>query len=71
MNRWIRERIAYLEARIKEILAKYRVSSPEELWDKFIRKELPEHPTWEDWLELESLLEEKKELEKLLEQQEH
>ena len=47
-----------------EILSAYNVSSPEELLERIKSGELPEHPTYEDYLEAKSLLEDLKEIRK-------
>ncbi len=38
-----------------EMLSRYRVSSPEELKGKIEIGAVPEHPTWEDYIELTNL----------------
>jgi len=37
--------------RLKSILAKYDVKNPEKIEDKIRRGEIPEHPSYEDYLE--------------------
>jgi len=49
-----------------EILSAYKVSSVDELLNKIKSGELPEHPTYEDYLEAKSLYEDLKELRKKL-----
>jgi len=59
----LRCRLALVEA---EILAKYGVRSAEELEEYIRRGRVAEHPTWEDLIALERLLEEKKKLSEAL-----
>ena len=51
---------------LNEILAAYEVSSPSELLEKIRSGELPEHPTYEDYLEAKSLWEDLEDLRKRL-----
>lgn len=61
--RWFEEEIAEIKAEIAEIMIKYNIRSIEELEKKIEKKELPEHPTWEDLITLENLMKERKKLE--------
>ena len=61
--RWFEEEIATINAEIAEIKLKYNVKDSTELEEKIKRRELSEHPTWEDLIILENLLAEKKKLE--------
>ncbi len=63
---WIRHRLALIETEIAEILNKYSVSSVEELEELIHRGKVAEHPTWEDLIVLERLIEEKKKLTEVL-----
>ena len=45
-----------------EILKAYKASSSQEILDKIKNNELPEHPTYEDYLEAKSLEEDLKKL---------
>lgn len=54
--------ISYLQARKRalmaerfEMLSRYNVHSAEELRDRIENGTLPEHPTWEDYIELVNL----------------
>ena len=53
--RCLRERKHALMAERFEMLSRYRVNSPEELKGKIEIGEVPEHPTWEDYIELTNL----------------
>jgi hypothetical protein len=52
---YLRERKRLLMAEQFEMLSRYGVNSPEELKGKIERGEVPEHPTWEDYIELTNL----------------
>jgi hypothetical protein len=52
---YLRERKRLLMAERFEMLSRYRVTSPEELKRKIEGGEVPEHPTWEDYIELTNL----------------
>jgi len=52
---YLRERKRALMAERFEMLSRYRVNSPEELKGKIEIGEVPEHPTWEDYIELTNL----------------
>jgi len=52
---YLRERKRALMAERFEMLSRYRVNSPEELRGKIEIREVPEHPTWEDYIELTNL----------------
>ena len=52
---YLRERKRALMAERFEMLSRYRVNSPEELKGKIEEGEVPEHPTWEDYIELTNL----------------
>ncbi len=47
---------ARLREELEEILDAYDASSPEEILEKMKTGKLPEHPTYEDYLEAKSLL---------------
>ena len=53
---------ARLKEEYIEILNAYKVSSSQEILDKIKSNELPEHPTYEDYLEAKSLEEDLKRL---------
>ncbi len=55
---YLRERKRALMAERFEMLSRYRVNSPEELKGKIELGEVPEHPTWEDYIELTNLQDE-------------
>jgi len=63
---WLRRKLALVEAEIAEILAKYGVRSAEELEEHIRQGTVTEHPSWEDLITLERLLEEKKKLNEAL-----
>ncbi len=50
-----RERQRALMAERLDMLSRYGVNSPEELKGKIKIGEVPEHPTWEDYIELTNL----------------
>jgi hypothetical protein len=52
---YLRERKRALMAERFEMLSRYSVNSPEELKEKIENGEVPEHPTWEDYIELTNL----------------
>ena len=52
---YLRERKRALMAERFEMLSRYGVNSPEELKRKIEGGEVPEHPTWEDYIELTNL----------------
>jgi len=52
---YLRERKRALMAERFEMLSRYRVNSPKELKGKIEIGEVPEHPTWEDYIELTNL----------------
>lgn len=52
---YLRERKRALMAERFEMLSRYRVNSPKELKRKIEIGEVPEHPTWEDYIELANL----------------
>jgi hypothetical protein len=52
---YLRERKRALMAERFEMLSRYKVNSPEELKGKIEIGEVPEHPTWEDYIELTNL----------------
>ena len=59
----IKERMRALQIERFEILARYDVSSLEKLKIKIEENEVPEHPGWEDLIELENIEDEIKEIE--------
>jgi hypothetical protein len=52
---YLRERKRALMAERFEMLSRYGVNSPEQLKEKIEEGEIPEHPTWEDYIELANL----------------
>jgi len=52
---YLRERKRLLMAERFETLSRYGVNSPEELKGRIEIGEVPEHPTWEDYIELTNL----------------
>jgi hypothetical protein len=52
---YLRERKRALMAERFEMLSRYGVNLPEELKGKIEIGEVPEHPTWEDYIELTNL----------------
>jgi hypothetical protein len=52
---YLRERKRALMAERFEMLSRYGISSPEELKGKIEIGEVPEHPAWEDYIELTNL----------------
>lgn len=52
---------SYLNERL-EILIRYNVSSKKELEDKIRLSKIPEHPAWEDLIELENIESELKQI---------
>jgi hypothetical protein len=49
---YLRERKRLLMAERFEILSRYQTSSSEEIKKKIERGEIPDHPAWEDYIEL-------------------
>jgi len=62
IEKYLQDELACVEAQIAEILAKYRVKDPDELKDKIESGDVPEHPAWEDLIDLRNLLETHKRL---------
>ena len=54
------QRLKFIEDEIALMLSKYNVSSYEEFLKKFEKGEFREHPTWEDLIVLENLINAKK-----------
>jgi hypothetical protein len=52
---YLRERKRALMTERFEMLSRYRVGSPEELKREIEIGAVPEHPTWEDYIELTNL----------------
>jgi hypothetical protein len=52
---YLRERKRALMAERFEMLSRYGLNSPEELKGKIEIGAVPEHPTWEDYIELTNL----------------
>jgi hypothetical protein len=52
---YLRERKRLLMAERFEMLSRYGVNLPEEIKEKIEIGEIPEHPTWEDYIELTNL----------------
>jgi len=63
---FLKERKRLLMAERFEMLSRYGAKSPEELRRKIEAGELPEHPTWEDYIELTNLEDELTRLEDYL-----
>ncbi|RLI63247.1 MAG: hypothetical protein DRO67_06020 [Candidatus Asgardarchaeum californiense] len=61
--RWFEEELAEIKAEIAEIMIKYNIKSTKELEEKKKKGKIPEHPTWEDLIVLEELMETKRRLE--------
>jgi hypothetical protein len=55
LTSYLRERKRLLMAERFEMLSRYAVNSPEELRERIEGGEVPEHPTWEDYIELSNL----------------
>jgi len=66
VRRLLEEELAKIESQIAEILSKYGVKSIRELEERFLKKEFPEHPTWEDLIDLKYLEEERKKIQEAL-----
>jgi len=62
IEKYLQDELACVEAQIAEILAKYGVKSPDELKSKIESGDVPEHPAWEDLIDLRNLLETHKRL---------
>ena len=52
---YLRERKRLLMAERFEMLSRYSMNSPEDLKRRIEIGEVPEHPTWEDYIELTNL----------------
>ena len=65
---YLRERKRALMAERFEMLSCYGISSPEELKGRIEIGEVPEHPTWEDCIELTNLEDELARLAKIAQQ---
>jgi len=63
---WLSKKRQEISRAIKSILEKYRVKSVDELEKKISKGEVPEHPTWEDLITAENLLQSLKELEEII-----
>jgi hypothetical protein len=55
LTSYLRERKRLLMVERFEMLSRYAVNSPEELRERIEGGEVPEHPTWEDYIELSNL----------------
>jgi len=55
----VEERLYKVIGKINEIFAKYGIRSAEELEKKIEIGEIPEHPAWEELIDLEYLLEDR------------
>ena len=62
IEKYLQDELARVEAQIAEILAKYGVKDPDELKDKIESGDVPEHPAWEDLIDLRNLLETRRRL---------
>ena len=56
LKTWIEVELMKLNAKIIEIFGRYNVSCPEELEKKIETGEVPEHPAWEDLIDLENYI---------------
>ncbi len=56
LKTWIEIELMKLNAKIIKIFTRYNVSSPEELEKKIETGEVPEHPAWEDLIDLENYI---------------
>ena len=63
---WLAKRREEILEEIEGILSKYGVGSVDELERKIADGDVPEHPAWEDLIEVENLLEGLKKIEELL-----
>ena len=59
----LKEKQRLLQIERFEILSRYQTSSVDELTQKITEGKAPEHPGWEDWIELTNIEEEIKEIE--------
>ncbi len=66
LTSYLRERKRLLMAERFEMLSRYGVDSPEKLGEKISSGAVPEHPTWEDYIELANLEDELASLEDYL-----
>ncbi len=62
LKTWIEVELMKINAKIIEIFSRYNVSSPEELEKKIETGETPEHPAWEDLIDLENYINARKRL---------
>ena len=63
---WLLRRLRLIEAEITVILSRYNADSTEDLAALIEHGEVPEHPSWEDLIVLENLVEEKKKIREAL-----
>jgi len=54
---YLRARLRMIQAELKDIENRYRVRSPRELEEKIKKGSVEEHPTWEDLIQYENLVE--------------
>lgn len=54
---YLRHRLRAAQAEIHDMETKYKVSSPRELEEKIREGSVEEHPTWEDLIQYENLVE--------------
>ena len=54
---YLRARLRMIQAELKDIENRYRVRSPNELEEKIKKGSVEEHPTWEDLIQYENLVE--------------
>ncbi|MFH2110705.1 MAG: hypothetical protein ABIJ47_05525 [Candidatus Bathyarchaeota archaeon] len=54
---YLRARLRMIQAELKDVENRYRVRSPCELEEKIKKGSVEEHPTWEDLIQYENLVE--------------
>jgi len=57
VKEYLRARLRATQAEIHDMETKYRVNSPHELEEKMKEGSVDEHPTWEDLIQYENLVE--------------
>mgnify|MGYP005634257113 FL=1 len=66
LREWLERKLLLIESEIREILICYEVTDMVELKKKIKKGDVEGHPTWEDLITLENLINEKKKLKEAL-----
>ena len=68
LREYLKAKLRTARAEIHEIEARYSVKKPEELEHKISEGAVEEHPTWEELIEYENLLDQVKKIQRELEE---